>query len=90
MKPLTFRRLRKHYLSTIDRLSICNRETLKYENFIHIADVPKKYDRYYVVGIGMIESEFYKNGTPIYSATGELKDIILLPCIEIVISRNHN
>ena len=38
----------------------------------------------------VFESEFYKNGTPIYSATGELKDIILLPCIEIVISRNHN
>ena len=87
MEQLTFCRLRK-YISRIDRLSICNARTSRYENFICIEDVPKKYDRYYVTGIGLIESEFYKNDTPLYAATGELKDRVLLPCLEIRLSRN--
>lgn len=86
MEKLTFRRLRK-YISKIDRLSICRLETSKYENFICIDDVPKKYDRYYVIGIGMIESEFYKNNTPIYTTTGAAENRVFLPCIEVVISR---
>lgn len=86
MKGMTFRSLRK-YVSKIDRISICKIETSKYENFICIDDVPKKYDRYYVVGIGMIESEFYKNDTPIYAAAGPAEKRVFLPCIEVAIAR---
>ena len=87
MEQLTFCRLRK-CLSKIDRLSICNTQTLRYENFICIEDVPKKYDQYYVHGIGLIASEFYKNDTPLYAATGEPKDRVMLPCLEIRLSRS--
>lgn len=86
MKQLTFYRLRK-YLSKLDRLSICKRETLSYKNFVCVDDVPKKYDRYYVIGIGRIESEFYITDTPLCTAQGENEKRVLLPCIEIVVSR---
>lgn len=84
MKRMRFKRLRER-LSIIDRLSICDKETMSYKNFITIKDVPKEYDRLYVYGIGMIESEFYKNGTPIYSVEGTAEDRVFLPCIEVVI-----
>ena len=34
------------------------RETLRYENYRFLRDVPDKYDEFYVYGIGMIDSEF--------------------------------
>lgn len=54
---LKFKELKK-YISTLDRLSICMRETLNYENYHYMRDVPDKYDEYYVYGIGRIKSEF--------------------------------
>ena len=54
---LKFKELRQ-YISVIDRISICMRETLQYDNYRFMRDVPDKYDDYYVYGIGMIESEF--------------------------------
>ena len=45
-------------ISVIDRLSICMKETLQYENYETISQVPEKYDDYRVYGIGMICSEF--------------------------------
>lgn len=84
-KDITFGELRC-YLSHIDRLSICMKETLRYENFIWLRDVPESYDRYYVYGIGMIDSEFYKTGKGKYAASGERKDLVLLKCIEVMLA----
>lgn len=49
--------LRK-YCSRTDRLSICMLETLQYENYISIREVPEDYDKLYLHGFGIIESEF--------------------------------
>lgn len=89
MKKLKFKRLREK-LSLIDRISICDKERMSYKNFITIKDVPKEYDRLNVCGIGMIESEFYKNGTPIYSAEGTAENRVFLPCIEVVVEARRS
>lgn len=88
MKRMKFKSLREK-LSLIDRISICDKETMSYKNFITIKDVPKEYDRLYVYGIGMIESEFYKNGTPIYSAEGTAENRVFLPCIEVIVYKER-
>ena len=84
---IKFGTLRK-YLSVIDRLSLCMNDTLSYENFVCIGDVPEVYDELYVYGIGMKESEFYaKEDSPyIYSASGDAEDIVYASCIEIMLS----
>lgn len=82
---LTFKELRK-YLSRIDRLSICNKETLQYKNYIYLEEVPTDYDDMYVYGVGMINSEFFQVGESQYKAEGNIEDIVLLPCIEIMLS----
>lgn len=85
MEEIKFRILRK-YISQIDRLSICRKETLKYENYISIKDVPDTYDDLFVCGIGMIESEFYEVHEHIYAATGNRNNLVILPCIEVMLS----
>ena len=48
-----------HYVSVIDRLSICNFETSCYQNYENKKEIPEgEYDEYYVYGVGMIDSEF--------------------------------
>ena len=54
---IKFKELRS-YISRIDRVSICRKESLCYENFRFITEVPTEYDEWYVYGIGMIDSEF--------------------------------
>lgn len=85
---LKFKDLRK-FISVIDRVSICMRETLMYDNYTFIQDVPDKYDEYYVYGIGRILSEF-----KIDEALGK-KDVVgneinekyfLGECIEIMLA----
>lgn len=56
-KGILFGEIRK-YCSRIDRVSICMQETLSYENYERIQDVPKEYDNKYLYGFGVIESEF--------------------------------
>lgn len=86
-KDITFRELRC-YLSQIDRLSICMLETLKYENFLCLDDVPDTYNQYYVYGIGMIESEFYKTDSKYeYAVSGKREDLVLANCIEVMLSK---
>jgi hypothetical protein len=70
-RDLKFGKLRR-YISKIDRISICMHETLQYENYHLIREVPELYDDYYVYGFGMIESEF---------------DDTLKKCIEVMISK---
>lgn len=86
MEGITFRTLRK-YISRIDRLSICMKETLEYANYIFLKDVPDIYDDLYVYGIGMIESEFYEVQEHIYAATGDRDNMMILPCIEVMLSK---
>jgi hypothetical protein len=86
MEGITFRTLRK-YISQIDRLSICRKETLEYTNYIFLKEVPDIYDDLFVYGIGMIESEFYEVHKNIYAATGDRENMVMLPCIEIMLSK---
>ena len=70
MEAIKFGTIRK-YCSVIDRVSICRRETLKYENYESIRLVPETYDDKYLFGFGVIESEF---------------DSTFKQCMEIMIS----
>ncbi|MBR5486274.1 MAG: hypothetical protein IKV41_07175 [Oscillospiraceae bacterium] len=63
------------YLSRIDRVSICCKEDLSYENFMRIGDVPDKYNEKYLYGFGVIESEFEIAGKTVF-----------LPCVEFMLS----
>lgn len=85
-KDITFKELR-NYLSRVNRLSICMLETSGYENFLFLEDVPYTYDGYYVYGIGMIESEFYKVGKCEYAVSGRREELVLMNCLEIVLSK---
>lgn len=77
---MKFKELRR-VLSRTDRMSVCDKDTLSYENFDAISDVPESYDEMLVCGIGLITSEFPKDN--------KSKDITLLPCIEIVVSTKN-
>lgn len=84
---MRFNELRK-YISVIDKVSICMRESLQYENFYYMEQVPEKYDEYYVYGIGLIESEFnIADAAPIEVNGNEVgKNKFLSKCIEIMLS----
>lgn len=88
MLEIKFRELREK-LSTLDRISICNKETMQYKNFLTIKDVPTIYDDSTVYGIGVIESEFYKINDFEYSTKGKRENLVLLSCIEIVVIPNE-
>lgn len=85
MITIKFKEL-KPFISRLERLSICMLKTMQYENFIRIGDVSNKYDEYYIYGIGMIDSEFYKISKYEYSSNRTDGPLVLLPCIEIVLS----
>lgn len=68
----------RQYVSRIDRISVCLVETLEYKNFLRIAEVPSKWDDYYIHGIGIIDSEF-----------PEKKGETLKRCIEIMVSEKE-
>lgn len=70
---VTFGEIRK-LCSRINRISVCNADTLSYENFESIRDVPHTYDAWYVWGIGGIESEFKSEG-----------HMDILPCLEFMV-----
>ena len=76
MKQITFGELRK-VLSPNNRLSICDKETLSYENFETVRDVPATYNDLIVCGIGTIESEFKR----------ENPGVTLMQCIEIMTTK---
>lgn len=61
-KEITFGDIRE-YCSRIDRISICMKETLTYQNYRFMNQIPHVYDRYYVYGFGMIQSEFEDDGS---------------------------
>lgn len=61
VKAITFGDIRP-YFSRIDRVSICMKETLAYQNYVFVKDVPHDYDRYYLYGFGIIDSEFEDTG----------------------------
>lgn len=86
MISIKFKEL-KPFVTRLERLSICMEETHRYENFIRLRDVPNTYDEYYIYGIGMIESEFYQISKYEYSAHRGDGELVLLPCIEIVLSK---
>lgn len=88
MRRIKFKRIRG-LMSTIDRISMLRAETLDYENFITINDVPKKYDHLYVRGVGLIDSEFYEKQPYVYATSGTVDELRLVRCIEIVVSARN-
>ena len=70
----------RRYISIVDRISICIRETSQYNNYQYINDVPTRYDDYFVYGIGLVDSDFPINeqGTK----------CTFKGCIEIVLTLN--
>ena len=84
----------RKYISKIDRVSIFNKKTLNYENYMFISEVPDSYDDMYVYGIGRVDSEFcadqapevaVKQGIDLSSEEGKA-EIVYAPCIEITLS----
>lgn len=57
MTPLCFGDLRR-FCDRTNRVSICMKETLQYENYECIDQAPAEYDDLYVYGLGVIKSEF--------------------------------
>lgn len=72
---VTFGEIRK-FVSLTDRISICQKETLDYENFENIREVPHSYDEQYLFGFGIIESEVKVE-----------KGVLMGPHMEIMVSR---
>lgn len=83
MGPITFGLIRT-YCSRINRVSICMKETLEYQNFRYIDQVPHSFDQLYLYGIGPIESEFYGGDGLAGPSAGQLN---FLPCIEFMLSK---
>lgn len=89
MDALTFKDFRK-YVSKVDLLSICKKEDLSYENFRFMKDVPATYDKYYIYGIGMIESEFPAKWICNSKELERIKqdvEFVISPCLEIMVSK---
>lgn len=84
MEPITFGVIRQ-YCSRINRISICGKKTLEYQNFRRIEEVPHSYDPLYLYGFGAIESEFYGEGGLADPSAGELN---FLPCMEFMLSES--
>ncbi len=72
------------------------KETLEYENYLFLSDVPEKYDGLYVFGIGLIETEFYEGENPydgweegvsMSEETPERPVLQFRPAIELMLSR---
>lgn len=82
MNPVTFGVIRR-YCSRINRVSICRKETLEYQNFRFIGQVPHSFDPLYLYGVGAIESEFFGEGGLTDPSAGELN---FLPCMEFMLS----
>ena len=90
---ITFKDIRP-YISKIDRVSICNKDTLQYENYQFISDVPAKYDNLYLVGIGRKQCEFPASQAPdavVWIEKMGLEkpgddEMIYAECIEIMLS----
>ena len=87
-RGLKFKELKK-YISRIDRLSVCMRETMQYENYRYLRMVPDRYDELYVYGIGIIDSEFQVKGEPnvVEAEENEIGNGEFMgTCIEIMLS----
>ena len=87
---LKFKDLRR-YLSVMDRLSICEKETGHYHNFNYISEVPDTWDERFVYGIGRIESEFFPEEHELGSRELQGRALgngeYLLNCIEVMVSK---
>ena len=69
----------REYCSCIDRVSICMKEILCYENFKYIRQVPDTYDELYLYSFGIILGEFpSENG---------LRPLEWLGCLEFMLSK---
>lgn len=60
MNDIKFKDIR-NLLSRIDKISICDKDSLQYNNYLNISEVPESCDELYVHGIGLIDSETENN-----------------------------
>ena len=92
---IKFKEIRK-YISKINRISICMEETLIYNNYRFIREVPESYDECYLYGIGMIDSEFEDEFSGMHSQDAGpdaepgavTRPYEFYKCIEIMLSKN--
>lgn len=82
MNPITFGVIRR-YCARTNRVSICRKETLEYQNFRFIGQVPHSFDPLYLYGVGAIESEFFGEGGLADPSAGGLN---FLPCMEFMLA----
>ena len=90
---MTFGEFRK-YVSKIDRVSICMKETHSHQNYMFIEMVPNTFDEFYLYGVGIISSEFPLSEVPEQlarigkkmSPEEQEKEIVLAECMEIMLS----
>ena len=82
MNHITFGVIRR-YCARTNRVSICRKETLEYQNFRFIGQVPHSFDPLYLDGVGVIESEFYGESGLADPSAGKLN---FLPCMEFMLS----
>ena len=82
MQTITFGEIRR-YCALTNRVSICMKETLQYQNFRTIDQVPHSFDPLYLYGIGPIQSEFYGEEGLAEPSAGDLN---FLPCMEFMLS----
>lgn len=75
--PFTFKDL-KPYISTIDRISVCEYENLQYENYASIEYVGNEYDNRYVYGFGPRIIDYWNE---------KVKYADFLPVLEIMVSK---
>lgn len=85
------------FLSKVSRYSVCMQETLAYENYLFLTDVPEEYDQLYVYGIGAIEdAEFFEGengydgweaGVPMSVETPERPNLRFRAAIELMLSQ---
>lgn len=71
---ITFGEIRK-FCSLLERISVCEVETTRYENYASILEVPHTFDGWYLHGLGLTAGEF--------GVEGGLRS---WPCIEFMLS----
>ena len=79
----------KSTLSPYERVTMVDRYTGDYENYLSVEDVPSEYDEQIVTGIGTTKSEFYKRDDGSYSLSGDISELVLLDCLELVVARSQ-
>lgn len=75
---ITFGEIRK-LCSRLERISVCEAETTRYESYASIGEVPHTFDSWYLHGFGLTAGDF--------GVEGDWPSIRSWPCIEFMLSK---